>query len=301
MKKQNFIPKNATVFTFCAFDPEKLSALYRKEWTEPRAGDAETCGFVPPTPECDCIVKRVGDLAFFSVKESKKILPASVVNDETDRLIASIEIREGRRVGRKERIDLKDDAILSLIPKAFVKHSWTNGWFDFHSGKLVIDTSSAAKAIHIAGLVDDSLFLLAGVNIKTKPWAPTREPELLMTKWIDGGEVPGFSLDDRITMKGSEGRSVKVIDPDAPGVALLLRGGRECVELAMTFSDKISFALNAAMQIKSIKFLDITAINESNAETAEEQWAAEMAFSGLAVRGLIADIEQAISNAQRPA
>lgn len=297
MKNMKFLAKNATVFEFSQLGPEQAQLLANKPWVAPLSGEASSNGFVKPTTESETLVKQVGDLAFFAFKESKKILPASVVNEEVDRLAKNLEDSTGCRVGRKERKLLKEEVITTLLAKAFVKHSTTFGWFDFGNGKLVI-AASGTKPLDVVRVIDACLWA-SDIEIILKPWAPSEDTGRLLTSWVEHDSPAHFSIDDRITLKGAEGQSVKVIDDNATSVATPLIDSRECAELAMTYDGKVSFSITSGMQIKRIDYLDISSITEADPESYEQQCAAEMALSGLTVRGLVAALEEAVAAGQQ--
>lgn len=79
------------------------------------------CGFVPVIG--DDFAPSVADGYALKLRTQKRILPASVVNDELKKQIEKIEREQSRKVGSKERKRLKDDVYFSLLPKAFTKDS----------------------------------------------------------------------------------------------------------------------------------------------------------------------------------
>ncbi len=66
-----------------------------------------------------------------------RALPASVVNRKAQERVAQIEASTGRKPGKKETRDLKDDIRLELLPMAFTKQSSVLVWLDREARLLV--------------------------------------------------------------------------------------------------------------------------------------------------------------------
>ena len=102
-------------------------------WVEPRGHDHG------PLVE---VVQGQIILKFFT--ETKKV-PGSAVKDEVEKRVKKIEHETGRKPGRKEIKELKEDVFLSLLPKAFSGKSASLVWLDRENGFLIIDASSQGK------------------------------------------------------------------------------------------------------------------------------------------------------------
>ena len=55
----------------------------------------------------------------FRAGKEEKVLPAAVVREELEAKVAEIELIEGRKVGRKEKSDMKDELALPCVQKPF--------------------------------------------------------------------------------------------------------------------------------------------------------------------------------------
>ncbi|MFX0590924.1 recombination-associated protein RdgC, partial [Glaesserella parasuis] len=75
-----------------------------------------------------------------------KMLPASVLNRRVNEKAAHIEATEGRKPGKKEKKDLKEDITHELLPMAFTRTARVTVWVDQAERRLVVNSSNAARA-----------------------------------------------------------------------------------------------------------------------------------------------------------
>ncbi len=73
------------------------------------------------------------------------------VNEQAEKA-EHIEKTEGRKPGKKERRELKDEAKLDLLPMAFTKQGSMWVWIDPQARTLVLDTSAQGRADEVVTL-----------------------------------------------------------------------------------------------------------------------------------------------------
>ena len=81
--------------------------------------------------------------------------------------MAQIEASSGRKPGKKETRDIRDDIRLELLPMAFTKQSSVVVWIDREAQLLVIDAASQAKSDEVVTALVKSLDGLALALINT--------------------------------------------------------------------------------------------------------------------------------------
>lgn len=190
--------KNATILHLYGPVPDFDAVEMANVWQPPGPQDAETWGFVPSVTDAgQCAFQPVAGAWALRVKHSRRLLPAAVVNAETERRAAKIRAEEGRPVGRKERQSIKDEAIFELLPKAFITHRtldvlFTGQW-------LVIGSATPGDVDRVCAL----LRLLLG-SLKATP--VQLEAPRNLTAWVlseagdpEWGEAPPepFALGDQ--------------------------------------------------------------------------------------------------------
>ena len=99
--------------------PEQLGEQLEAHAFQPCAkSQALSLGWVPPVGgESTELVHAAAGRLLVKLKREEKLLPSTVVREQLEEKVALIEEQEGRKVYRKERLNLKDEIIqdLSLI------------------------------------------------------------------------------------------------------------------------------------------------------------------------------------------
>ena len=78
----------------------------------------------------------------FKVRIDEKIIPASQVEKETERLALETQRLTGRKPGKKELKELKDAALLSLAPRAFPRTAVITCFYERGTQYLIVPTTS---------------------------------------------------------------------------------------------------------------------------------------------------------------
>ena len=146
----------ATRFVACGPSQEKSLG-----WVEPRG--------VAQGP----LVESVAGQLVLKMMIETRVLPASVVNRKADERVAQIESTTGRKPGKKELRDLKDDIRLTLLPMAFTKLASITVWIDREARWLVIDAASQSRAEEVVAALVVALdgFAITLLNTQTSPTA----------------------------------------------------------------------------------------------------------------------------------
>src|SRR5690625_7667745 len=79
--------------------------------------DSSALGWVPPLPEGELLYRRAGQQVLFCQRRQQKVLPAGAVNEKLEQKVRDIEQSEGRSVYRKERQQLKEELMQTLLPR----------------------------------------------------------------------------------------------------------------------------------------------------------------------------------------
>lgn len=245
-------------------------------WTAP-IGDTEDAP----------LVHAANGFLLICLKLEEKILPASVVNDMLNEKVQSIEAQTGRKPGRRERNNMREDLVHSLLPRAFSKLTKLYGYIDPTHGWLVLNTASANKADLFLDYLRKSIGSL-------KIQLPEIQPiSMLLTDWIMTNQYPAeFSIDDTCVLEDSgEGGTIRCQRQDllSEEIKGLLETGREIAQLTLTWRDQIRFTLTRELVIKSIKFLEIIQDQAKDimTETAEQQFDASFTIMTETLRALI--------------
>jgi recombination associated protein RdgC len=199
----------------------------------------------------------VGGQLILQLMIETRTLPASVVNRKTRERLARIEASTGRKPGKKETREIKDDIRLELLPMAFTRESSVWVWIDPDERLLVIDAGSQARADEVATLLVKSLAGLAVTLLNTSV-----SPTAAMSEWLITQEPPpGFSVDRECELKAAdESRAVvryarHPLDTDE--VRQYVESGKLPTRLALTWDSRVSFVLTEGLQLKKLAFQDV--------------------------------------------
>jgi recombination associated protein RdgC len=215
-------------------------------WTEPRGQDHGP------------LVESVGGQWVLEFMIEAKTLPGSVVRRKVDERCAQIEATTGRKPGKKEKRDLKEDITQELLPMAFTRHARVAVWIDPQARRLVVNASNAARADEVVTSLVKSLDGFAVTQVNTNI-----EPATAMSGWLSSQEAPaGFTIDRECELKATdESKSVVRYAKhalDIEEVKQHIAAGKRPTRLAMTWEDRVSFELSETMQLRKIVFIEGT-------------------------------------------
>lgn len=214
-------------------------------------------GFVAPhhfSPEC---VFGADKTWLIALKKTERVLPASVIRECVDAKVAEIQENESRKVGKKEKNELKEQITDDLLPRAFTRSSFVHAVCDTQTGFLLINQSASKKAENLLAKLREALGGLEARLPQTK-----QSPSSLMTDWLLGGSAQGgFELDNYCEIKGI-GENSPVIkftkqDLTAPEVVQHLKDGKVVTQLGLVWREQIAFVLNEDFTLKRIQYLDV--------------------------------------------
>ncbi|WP_175867298.1 recombination-associated protein RdgC [Burkholderia contaminans] len=243
-----------------------------EKWLAPHAFqpgtsvEMQSCGWASPRDD-GAPVYSINRQMLLTFRAEKKLLPASVVTQVTKARALEMEEQQGFKVGRKQMRELKEQVTDELLPRAFTIQRDTRVWIDTVNGWLVIDAASQALADDVRGLLVKSIdqLPLAGVQV-------VRSPVAAMTDWLLSGEAPGgFTVDQDAELRssGEGGATVRYVGHalEANDMRRHIEAGKQCMRLAMTWDNRISFVLTPSLTIKRVTPLDV--IKEAVDPTAQ--------------------------------
>ncbi len=243
-------------------------ALQKATFQPCGATQEKSTGWVPPRGEAHgALVENVGGQWMLRYHTEIKLLPTSVLQKRVQEKCDAIEREAGRKPGKKEQRDLKEEARLDLLPQAFTKESGVWVWIDPQARTLVVDTSSQAQADAVATSLVECLppgFAPALLDTKVSP-------QVAMAQWLLEQEAPeGFSVDQDCELKSS-GDSGAVVrygrhPLDIEEVRQHIEQGKLPTKLALTFEDRVSFVLTDSLRLRSIQLQDM-ARDDDDAES----------------------------------
>ncbi|MEY4420894.1 MAG: hypothetical protein RLZZ498_1490 [Pseudomonadota bacterium] len=261
------------------------------------ASQEKSVGWVEPRGEAHGpLVEAVNGQRIFKLKIETKGVPGAVVTRKAKERCAYIETTTGRKPGKKEMKEIKEDVKMSLMPMAFSKESSVWVWVDPVAHLLVLDAGSQAKADEVVTMLVKTF---AGVSLTLLN--THMSPQSAMASWLMSQDAPaGFSVDRECELKAAdESKSVVryVRHPlDTDEVKQHVEAGKLPTRLAMTWEGRVSFSLTEALQLKKVTFLDV--VFENATSDKDEGFDADVAIATGELQQLLPDLMAALGGEQ---
>jgi len=211
------------------------------------------------------LVHAANGYIMICLRKEEKIIPASVVRQLLDDKVADIESREGREIYRREKMRLKEEIIVDLLPRALSRISNQFSYIDVRNQLLIVDSASPAKAEALIVQLRNTLGRFPATPIKSK-----QSLSGLMTRWLGQAMLPpDFSLGHECELKHPDPEggivSCKKQDLESGEIQTHIKQGKLAVKLALQWQDRLSCVLHEDLSIKRLRFEDI--IREAEGDT----------------------------------
>ena len=273
---------------------EKIEAgLNGARFVECGATQEKSIGWCEPRGEAHgALVEAVGGQLMLKLMIETRALPGSVVTRKAKERVAQIEAGTGRKPGKREIRELKDEIRLELLPQAFTKQASVGVWIDPKTALLVIDASSQTRADEVVTMLVKSLDGMAAALIDSK-----LSPTAAMAEWLISQEAPaGFSIDRECELKAADESKAVVRYARHPldneEVRQHVQGGKLPTRLALTWNNRVSFVLTEGLQIKKLAFLDVVMDGASTGK--DDGFDANVAIATGELRKLLPDLIEAL-------
>lgn len=274
--------------------PEIEFALAADRFVECGSSQESSIGWIEPRGEKHGpLIESIGGQWIIKSLLESKVVPGSVVKEESAKKISQIERQTGRKPGKKEIKELREDIRLKLLPRAFPKKSGAIVWINPETRLLAMEASSQGRADEIITLLVKSLQGLSVTSLNTQ-----QSPSACMATWLTTQEVPSpFSADQDCMLKASDQTKASVKYAKHPldieEIRDHIASGKVPTQLAMTWDDKVSFVLTEVMGIKKIEFLDGVFEGQAAADK-DSGFDADVALSTGTLAPLITDLVEAL-------
>jgi recombination associated protein RdgC len=239
--------------------------LDRARFVECGASQEKSAGWIEPRGEAHGpLVESVGGQWILKYMIELKAVPGSVLNRKAKERAQHIEQTTGRKPGKKELKELKEEVKHSLLPMAFSKQASVAVWIDPQARLLMIDASSQGRADEVVTALVQALDGFAVSLLDTQV-----SPVSAMAEWLTTHEPPaGFGIEQECELKASDESKAVVryarhpLDNDE--VKQHIAQGKMPTKLALSWDDRVSFMLTEGFQIKKISFHDVVFEGQSS-------------------------------------
>ncbi len=285
--------------------PEQLEeAIAREPFAECSATQQKSTGWLPPRgDEHGALVETVDGqwIARFAIET--KAVPSDAVRRKLDEAVQHIEKTTGRKPGKKELRDLRDDALLALLPQAFPRRSTVTVWIEPTQRWLVMDVSAPGKADEVI----TSRVRVAGKGFGVGLLQTATSPQAAMAAWLadEHGDAlhHAFSIDRGCELKGMGDEPARVRFEhhplETPEIRQHIAEGKLPTRLALGWCGRVGFVLTQALQLKKIAFQE-GVFEQGAPSNGEDRFDADVALTTGEMSGLISDLIDALGGEATP-
>lgn len=215
-------------------------------------------GWVPPREEHGLLVEAINEQWIACLAVETKSVPKSAIDRVIPGMAAAFEQQNGRRPGRREMRELREEAMAVLLPNAFPRTSRVYVWIDHKNGLLAVGSVSQKHT----DLVCTALAAAVQSPVEIRHMATMRSPTAGMVNWLTnpygvneaGNEfVVGSNCELQSTQV--EGRRLKLTNHrlDTDEVQKHIRDGELPVRLELEWRFRMAFTLTDTMQLRGIE------------------------------------------------
>jgi recombination associated protein RdgC len=253
--------KNLMIYAVTAGFPTSLTALEDALALMPfepcGASEDKRVGWLPARGQAHgLLAESVGGQWMLRFMAETRAVPAAVIQRRVQEVCEHIEATAGRKPGKKERRDLKEEAKAALLPQAFPRQQSVWVWLDPTSQLLMLDTASSARA-------DDILTALVTLldGFIAEPLNTATSPTVAMSTWLAEQTSPtGFTIGQECELKSADESKAAVRYARHPLLTDEVRdhihSGKQPTRLALHWDDRVQFVLTEHLQLKKISFED---------------------------------------------
>lgn len=254
--------RNLLIYRFSQDVPfnetELLAALEQRPARPCASQETHTLGWTTPFGRHSENLLQVAEgYWLIALRKEERILPGSVVKDALSEKVEEIEARDARKIYKKERDNLKDEIIMSLLPRAFTRTQTTLACIAPAEGWIAVDTSSAKRAEDLLSLLRECTGTLPvrPINVKMAPAA-------CMTEWVKTSEAPeGLVVLDECELRDTkeDGGVIRCKRQDlgSDEIQQHLSVGKQVSQLGLAWQDKLSLTLDDKLGVKRLRFEEL--------------------------------------------
>lgn len=269
---------------------ESLSRQLARQPLQPCGGsETQRHGWLPPHEED--FVHSLSSHLWITLGTDRKLLPASVIAQQTQLRGEEFEQSRGYKPGRKQLKDIKEAVVDDLLPRAFSVQRRTHAWIHPERHWLIIDSATPARAEELLETLRKNDISFGAAPLRTR-----LSPVTAMTDWLVNHSLPSvFTIDRDCEWRARQDERMKVRYAhhalDSQEMRQHVQSGKDVTRLAMTWGQKISFVLDDALQLRRLAPLDILTEREA---TEDRGFDADFALMTVELTALLDDLIEAL-------
>lgn len=260
------------------------------EFTPCSPSMAQSMGFVSPIDEPDAPLARgLNDCYMMQLQIEEKILPASVVNQTLKEKLKQLEANEGRKIGKSEKMRLKDETTHTLLLRAFSKFTQIFAYIDTRAQHLILNNVSPARTEKFL-----TMFKKAFGDIVASP--EFIKPSSLTTQWLKNEKYPETLSIEKACVLQDPNEQHRVIRCQqqnlfSPSIQGLVKEGCQAIQIELCWYDRLRFILSDDFSIKGLRLSEEDTLElQDQLETKAQKFDADLLMMSQLHAGLFKDL-----------
>lgn len=252
-------------------------------------------GFVSPFGgESEQLLHESAQCVLIELGSRERVLPSSVVKEAMEQKFKKIRAKSGKNPGKKQREQIKDEVLMDLLPKAFVKPARQAAYLDFENRMLFIDSGSDKACETVIQQLREGFGSFIAEPVQTE-----ESVAAVMSAWLSKGECEGpFQLGDECELKDPVDTScaikAKRHDLSVDEIKDHVRNGKKVTQLGLIFDNRLTLVLDEKFKLRKLKFLDIILdeIKDGAGEDAAQELDTRFTLMALEFRRLLGSLDE---------
>jgi recombination associated protein RdgC len=255
---------------------------------------SQSTGWVPPREAHGALVESVAGQRIIRLCIEKKSIPKEAMERALSERMDRIEKLDGRRPGRKEQSQIKEDIFLELLPQAFPRRSHVTAWIWTEMGLLVMDASNTLAADEMATQ------LVRAADVAVGLFMTKTSPGSYMAAALAGASTGLFDLGHELELASEDESKSKVrydnLQLDRDDIRDHIQEGKMPTKMGMDYNDRASFVLNESGALKKVHFLETVFVG--NTGEHESDFDADVTIATGELTHLLSDLIAELGGAQ---
>jgi recombination associated protein RdgC len=240
-------------------------------------------GWVSPFgQESEVLAHMTGDYALLAFGRQQRLLPASIIRQELDEKIKSIQVKQQRHVYAKEKASLREEIQAKLLPNAFCHHLDHKLFFDFKNQWLFISSTNTSTCEDIIKALKESL------NVQIMPISVKEHCSKTMTQWLLDNRWPknfAIEMDCDLLDPDNAKSQIRFVQQNLASADFLthIQHGAKVKRLTLSWQERLRFTLDESFTFSRIQFLDILESQRQDADADNPMMVLDVDFSIMAL------------------
>ncbi len=261
-----------------------------------------SAGWISPLEEQNApLTEQINHRLMICMQIEEKILPGVVIRQELDAKIKEWESRQDRKLGKKEKLSLKDEVIMNLLPRSFSKISRIYAFIDMKNHWLVLNTTNKKRTEQFLNLLKKTL---GDGSIHA---FETKKISSILTQWVKHKDYPeAFMIEKKCVLQdiNQKSRVIRCQQQDlfVNSIHDFIKDGCEIKQIALFWRDSVRLTLVDDFTLRSIKFEEELKdqVQDLEAETRQQKFMADFFIMGETLSSLLTDLIALFSKTEIP-